>query len=357
LVIYYLASTAYRYLVLTSIVAAIYVFADSVGLKLLAMVGLLILFAMMAGKAVGRAVGTDRRSISRKLVVASLSAFVIGAIFLTPLPRRITVLGLVDAADAAEVFLSADGIIDSVSSEIGQRVEAGQELATVRDDQLAIETAGVFGQLRVATYRSRTVRRQSLHDAYSSKQLETLEAVENGLESSLVSLDQRRKKLATPAPRSGIVLPTTQLSESANDQTWGNHLNLTDRIGMRSVTGTPWCRIASSHRLCVVLQVEAKYRESVSVGMLVRGHEMQCPTKIQHYRVVSISSVASNSDSPNSNSSLNRAMFEIIGEPILDQPTDADFLSRIGGTCRGVIPLPSRSLAADLVSFLQELLS
>ena len=355
LVVYHLASTVYRYLVLMTIATFVFVFADSVGLKLIAAIGILVLAALMAGKAIQRSLGKGGRSSVRKLMTAGLVMAFLGIVLAVPLPRRITAPGFVDAADATEVFLKADGVIESASFDIGQEVVDGQELASVQDDRLAIEAAGVLGQLKVASYRTRTARRQTLDDSHSSKQLESLEAVESALQANLVSLDRQQSRLSTRAPISGTVVPTLNLDHSSNKHAWTQIPSLADRVGMRSDKGMSWCRIASSKRLCIVLHVDAKYRESVSKGTIVRGHELQTPAKVVDYRVVSISSALERR--PTSLNHADVTNFEVLCEPIANDIDDQAFLSRIGGPCEAVIELPPRSIATDLIDFLSELLT
>ena len=365
---YYLASTVYRYLVLMTIATAIFVFADSVGLKLIAAAGLLAMLILMIGKAVSRAVQSWRGGRTKRLFVVGLSGAVLGLVLLMPVPRRVTAIGFIDVADAAEVFLTAEGVIDSVSAAIGQKVVAGEPLVKVRDDGLSVETVAALGQLKVASFRSRTARRQSLKESQSSNQLESFEAVEEALTGNLVSLRQRNDRLTINSPRSGIVLPTRQQSELNRQPPWEPDTDLTQRIGMRSEKGIAWCRIASSTQVVAVLQVDAKHRESVKVAMVVHGHELQRPNEIQAYRVLSISSVSASSVSASSvsgssvstgsrDSRNHRPTFEVLAEQIGSDQDDANWLSRMGGTCRAVIDLPSRSLGADIVSFLKELLS
>ena len=355
LVVYYLASTVYRYLVLMTIAAAVFIFADSLGLKLIAAIGILCLVTMMTARLFKRSSKQSKNSSAKKLITAIFAVLLLGSILAVPVPRRITARGFVDAADATEVFLKADGIIESVTAKIGQEVTDGQELALVRDDQLAIEAAGVLGKIQVASYRTRTARRQTLDDFSSSKQLESFRAVESALQANLISLNRQQSKLSTRAPISGTVLPTLDLKTTSNNHPWKKLSNLTDRIGMRSDKGMPWCRIASSKKLGIVLHVDAKYRESVSEGMIVRGHELQSPTTIINYRVVSISSaLAPGPSSPRHNET---AIFDVLCEPISDATNDRTFLSRIGGPCEAVIELPSRAIATDLFEFFNELLT
>ncbi|KAA1259439.1 Peptidase family M50 [Rubripirellula obstinata] len=355
LVIYYLASSVYRYLILITIAAAVLVFADSVGIKLIAAVGILGLAFAMTVKAIKRSANNRQRSFARKMMAAGVSMLLLGIVLLIPIPRHTTAHGFVDAANATEVFLGANGVIESVHFDIGQTVVVGQELARVRDHQLAIQSVAISGQLKVASYRTRTARRQTLDDSHSSKQLDSLEAVESALQANLVSLNRHRSHLSSSAPVSGIVLPTWSRNESNGNAGWGNVPNLSDRLGMRSDKGDPWCRIAADQQVCIVLRVNAKHRESVSVGMIVRGHELQSSTHVCSYRVLSISpALTHQTDSTSSNDA---AMIEVLCEPTNDDSRDSNFLSRIGGPCKAVIRLPSRSIGEDVIVFLTELLT
>jgi putative peptide zinc metalloprotease protein len=342
MVTYYLASSVYRYFVLLAIAAAVFVFADTVGLKLVAAIGILLLIIAMTVKAVKRSAGKGQRSLLGKLFTVGIWVTLVGIGLFVPLPRRTTAD---DAANATGVFLRANGIIESVHFDIGQTVIAGQELARIRDDQLAVQSLAISGQLKVAAYRTQTAKRQALDDSHSSKQLESLEAVQTALQANLVSLNRHRSNLSTLAPVSGIVLPRQANESLAVDSSQDAGPSLLGRVGMRSEKGAPWCRIAADQRVSVVLRVDAMHRESVFDGKILRGYELQSPTKIRRYRVVSISPATIDQ----------AARFEVLCEPMSDDSEGVGFLSRIGGPCKAVIELPARSIGADMIAFLGEL--
>ena len=366
LAFFYVASTVYRCLVLVAIATVVLAYAESAGLKLLAISTLIAAGGMMVAKGVARFVLVSRSASTRRIGGIVLSLIVLGGLLFISIPRRVSVTGYVDAQEVTEVFLGSDGVIERVVVDFGQQVKRGEILGRIRADEIDVQTVRVQGQLNVASLRSRSMRRRAIEDLQSSSQLESLEAVQRSLEATLVSLDRQRNRLALVAPDSGLVIPTLRKSSHA-DSSWGNQTRLSDRIGMRSVRGESWCRVASSHRLAAVFFVDPKYREHLAVGDRISGYDVQSPSKIKRYRIASISSVRTgrsgamggNPREPEAPPSHQTEPFvEVFCQSLDATEDDANrFLSRLGAPCHGVIRLPSRSLGSDLITFLKELFS
>lgn len=372
--VFYIASTVYRCVVLIVIASVILAYAESAGLKLIATATLIASLVMMVGKAMTRSVLRSRSAVAAKIFGFSLSALLLGMLLCVPLPKRITVTGYIDAQDVTEVFLGADGVIQDVSFDFGQQVRRGEFLGSVRADELDVQSVRVNGQLNVASLRSRSMRRRALEDSESSSQLESLEAVEHSLQASLVSLERQRSRLAVTATTAGMIVPSLDAStgqrrrsHAGKSSAWDSTPRLSDRVGMRSVRGTPWCRIASSQRIAAVFCVDARYRECLAVDDVIIGYQEQSPSDVKRYRIVSISSIrTASSDEVGRHDPVRigrqgikeEPAVEVFCESLDDSDDDADlFLPKLGGTCHGVIKLPSRSLGEDVLQYIKELFS
>ena len=369
LLLYHMASTAYRFLMLGAIGAAVLVYAEAVELRLAAIVGLLTLVIAMAAKVTSRfllssSANTSRNGVTmmRKLASIGVSMFVLGIVLCVPIPRQASLSGYMDAADSTKVYLASDGLIDGVAFNIGDEVKQGDWLVRVRDDQSEIDIAGLQSKLRVASLRRQAARRRTLENSGASEHFETLRAVEDAVSANLVSLRERSSQQLVLAPVSGMLLPssvrkTSKQTRLANDQGFSD---LTGEIGSSSKKGRPWCRIGQSKELGIVLTVEASYRGNVEVGMTMRASEVQSPHITSTYLVKSISSISSDQNDVSGSSTFELWCQRLNAtNPISAQRTnvDNDFLSRLGAPCRAVLDLPARSLGQDLAELIRDMFS
>lgn len=348
---YHAASTIYRLVMMFAIAALLIGIATWLQLRPLAIC--VVALAAIAGlfrfsrsfvRIASGAESWNRVPTRRRVSLSILGiALLLGALFF-PLPRFRSAEGDIDLANAATVFLSSDGIVDSVAADVGDQVQAGDVLLQLHNENLAIEHAKLRGQLRVATLRSQLSRRVALDHADRAEQWKTLQANEEAVAARLASVNKRVQQSQVLAPESGIILPPPiDPSESRLG-------SLRDQAGRAIVRHKPWCRISLDGSLHAVLIIDARDRSQIDVGAKVRLCLAESPEKVISSTVVSVSAIEE--DKPNVT---RRAAYQVLCPLPVVGPDEV--LSWIGKDCRGVFHLPNRTLASDLTHWLREWLS
>ncbi|MDA8745337.1 hypothetical protein N9N28_11940 [Rubripirellula amarantea] len=361
---YHSASVAYRILVMIALSAMAIGIADHLHLRSLAIAMTFafsfMLIVRMVKKAMRLLIGSGTWqgvAWTRRLGFLSVTLSLFAAlIFLIPIPRQCQLLGHIDAPSAAKVFLPADGVVDVVNADFGDRVREGEELIRVRDDQTKLDVIELEGHARVASLRSQSVRLSSLDSASLSAteavgQWESLHAVETAIEANLAFADRQLQRVIVRSPTAGIVIPPAIDSDQLPSRNLSES-SLQSLRGTRSQTGIPWCRVTKEGKLFAVLEANAVYRRELSEGTLLRINESQRPDKVYTAKIVSISAIRRDDHAVTRQASF-RVLCEI-PTTIGDANLDADFLSRIGGSCVAVADLPGRTLVASVKESLRE---
>jgi len=352
--IYHVASTIYRTTVLFAIAALIVHIANqfqlnALGIGLVGMVAVRSTLAQAKGcvgviQGKGNWIGVSPwRRIS---IVSSVIAALLLILF-TPLPRYREVTGVIDSADSSGVFLPPSCQLLEVRTEYGDRVIAGDTLALLDNETERIEITRLEGELRLANLRSELARRDALAHPEISDQWKTLQAAEESVAALLEKARQRLAQTRVQTSHSGIVIPA-QPTTSMDDSKQG--VWLASLVGSINDSRQPFCRIATSEDRQAIFLLDAKDQRWVTQGTEIR-------VRIDHGVSDSIDTkIESVSQMTEDRTSVTRdAVYEVIcplpsahHEPLQDS---------IGRSCVGVVKLPSRNLASDLVNLLSELVS
>lgn len=219
---------------------------------------------MIQGKGVWCETPRWRRGIAGLVVVLTLSL-----ILLIPLSQAVTCEGVVDVADATELFVAESGWVDEVAREFGEAVSAGQPIAKLRDDELQTQLVSWSSRRRMASLESEYLKRKSLQSPHADVSWKVDQANRELVDAQYQSLVHRADRLVLTAPVSGELLPPLTLptpSGAGSSAFTDRVIPLSERQGTFIAERSLWCRIGSRDRMCVKLVVSAEERQHLKVG-------------------------------------------------------------------------------------------
>lgn len=198
------AALLWRLLICVSLLLAASVLFHGAGV-LLAVLGAVAWYGMPiwnAIKALWRILEQSPMALIRAVTVVVPLAVVISAcLFWLPAPFGATAPGMVTYPDGSFVRAGVDGFIDSVHVLPNQRVQQGQLLISLRNDDTALEQADLTLQLKQETLRyQRSVRDHEAGDARVAKS--NLKSIQQRLDEA----SKRLKLLEIRANRSGVIV-------------------------------------------------------------------------------------------------------------------------------------------------------
>ncbi|GAA5506853.1 site-2 protease family protein [Novipirellula caenicola] len=349
--IYHVASLIYRSLILVAIATLILSLAGVVHLRFVAVVVVTLAAAAMILRQIKSSFGILRgeghwmnvRLWRRFAIVLTMMGFLIAALLL-PVPRYRHVEGIVDSADAVNVFLPPDSQINSVAIEVGQHVQADQLIATLTNEHERIEAARLHGELRLAKLRNNLARRNALDRPQVASQWTTLQAAETSVEMLLDDVHGRLDQTNVVAPVAGTVLPPSPRYESANPS---SSIWMAGQVGAVAGSRESWCRISPAGQRHAVFRIDARDHDKINQGTQVRIHLQNGATEVFSSEIESVSAIQTDSQSITQ-----EANYQILCP--LPPSNSAEMMDSIGATCSGVIRLPSRAIAVDLVQWISE---
>ena len=356
---YHVAATIYRLVVFLAIAALFVQVADLAGVKSLAML-LIGVFAVIAAVSFVKRIrsilhGAGRWEqvprIRRSFVVSMIAILVLAVLF-TPLPIHRRASGVIDAAFATNVYFSSDGIIDVVYADFGERVEQGQSLVALSNDDLTVHHAHLSGNWEVARLRNDLARRVTLagsrhREPYQSRldtsaQWPALQAAEDAARDRLESSRKRVAECKVFASQSGILIPPAPASDDwpVPNQT-RQPTSLRDLVGDAVDVHSPWCRISSDATLHAIFVIDARDRERIDVGSPVKFTMVRSPDDVIATKVLSVSEIRSDD-----RGLMRKAAFQVVCRlPLRERDR---LISLLGARCHGVFPLKKRTLASLL---------
>ena len=273
---YHVASTLYRIMIAAVIVSFIWTLLHEwhfwwLGFAIaLAFVAALIYrysigwLRMIQGKGIWGETPRWRRGIAGLAVVLALSM-----VLLLPLSQAVTCEGVVDVADATELFVAESGWVDEVARDFGEAVSAGQPIAKLRDDELQTQLVSWRARGRMASLESEYLKRKSLQSPHADVSWKVDQANRELVDAQYRSLVHRADRLVLTAPVSGELLPPLTLptpSNAGRSAFTDRVVPLSERQGTFVAERSLWCRIGSRNRMCVKLIVSAEERQHLKVG-------------------------------------------------------------------------------------------
>lgn len=202
LTIYGIGALLYRVVVMFAIVFLIAGYAFALGL-ILAIWTVVAWLAIPTGKFIHWLANSStlHRKRQRALAITlGLAAVTVVLVGIWPMPDHRYVLGVVEAADRAELAIQTEGIVQKIHVHPGQRVEKGQLILTAVNPELESRRQIVEADLRALEVNAR--------DLFNQKPPERMATAAriNVLSRELVDINQRLGKLELRSPIAGVVV-------------------------------------------------------------------------------------------------------------------------------------------------------
>jgi putative peptide zinc metalloprotease protein len=285
LVLYAVASTVYRWLIVGVILWFCYQVLKPYGLQSLAQLLAVVVIGGMIVMPLVQAVGFLRdprrnrevnwiRVAFWSVIVASL----IVAACLVPLPHRVAAPALLQPQDARRVYVSVPGTLVE-SRRAGDVVKQGETLAKLENLNVQRELVELEGQRdRQRLHLQNLKRRQA--DPQAAAQIPTAEQALADLEQRLQQRLADADRLTLTAPIDGVVMPPRpQLKQPTIGElpSWSGTPLDEANLGASLETGTMYCLIGDPARLEAVLVIDQADLEFVRQGQRVRVTLGQLP--------------------------------------------------------------------------------
>jgi len=201
-------------------------------------------------------------TLIRRMTFSTLMLVVVAGILCIPLRREIHTRGVLDVADTVDVYIPESAWVAQVDHDFGDRVESGEPLVSLRDDNLALQLVGWRSKVRLANLESENLKREALKkDTPGDVAWKIDKANRELVETQFASLTDRNRRLHLTAPCQGTLLPLLKASARLS-----LHVPLADREGQFLEERTPWCRIGDPEKTWFLLQVDAKQRQLIKIG-------------------------------------------------------------------------------------------
>ena len=189
-----------------------------------------------------------------------------------PLPHRVTAGALLDDDGAQRVYVTFAGtLIDSV--QVGQSVEAGQEIARLAEPRLQVTLTQLEGDLNQHRLQLEHLERRRVNEPKVAQSIPTAREAVRDLEQQLAQRQRDADRLVLRAPCAGTVLPAPLQRDRTTPgalPTWtGSPLEERNR-GSYLREGTTLCLIGEPRSRTAILIVNQDDINLVRVGQRVR---------------------------------------------------------------------------------------
>jgi putative peptide zinc metalloprotease protein len=249
--------------------------------------------AAMAIGPIGAAVSFAGDPIRRRRVRPARAAFSTSAaaacvvlVLAVPMRYEIGAVARIDPGPARPIYVTVPGrIVDSVA--IGDRVSKGDRIATLANDELAVELLELTAQRDAQRLRLDHLRQLRGDDLDADNQIPTAASALADLESRLARRREFAARLTPAAPIGGVVLPAAHragLPESDNARlcSWSGQPLDANHRGAELETETMICRVGDPARFDAVAYVDQSDIEQVRVGDAVRFRRSAVAPRVWH---------------------------------------------------------------------------
>ena len=309
--IFTVASVAYRWVVMTSILFFVWRFFDSYGLKVVAQcIAAMSIFGLVGMPLIkiGKFFWVPGRiyKVKKSHFYPSLAGVLaLGAAFcLVPLPYSIYAPAVLelrsdDATTANVLTPKSGGILQEICVKEGERVKAGDKIAVLKNPQLDSELNGLIGQAQETRVEIGMCRQMGNNQEAVARLQEALARYE-GLVLSIRAMQKERERLTLTAPIDGIVVSPywrvdreTKYSDdaSASLPMWDG-VPLEERnLNTTLEPGVQICSVGDPRRLEAIAVVDQSKINFVQPDQVVKIKLTERPAETYLARVASASDV------------------------------------------------------------------
>lgn len=277
---YAVASTAYRWIVVASILWFLYRVFEPYGLK---SIGLLLICAAFYSLLVrpiwqlgaflwqpGTLDKVKKPRLAFGMGVICIAAFGVAMI---PFPHYVRCGVTIQLREAASVYVNTEGTLQEIHIQPGSRVRKGQPVVTLENLDVQLSVERLIAKWKQLSAKLESLRSRNLRGD-SSAALE-IEPTREALEAVKESLERRRsdaEKLKPVAPTGGIVFSPARVDHE--DDTgrllpfWTGRPLETKNVGAYLDQGVVICRVGDPRCLEAVLAIDESQMEFVRPGQV-----------------------------------------------------------------------------------------
>lgn len=287
LLLYGIASMAYRWVVLLVVLWFVYQVLRPWGWGGLAVVVGLWMIAFAAGPACFRGyrrVSSEvaRSARSRRRARATGSLVVLGVViaFFIPLPSRMSASAIFRPAGAEEIFVTVGSELVEILARPGTTVPEGAGIARLRDKKLEIERLRLLGELRRAEAWQLHLEARGSTEPEARSRLPAAVAKRADLEGQLRELERDLKRLELTSTRAGRVWPVVRPKEPPSEdrlETWSGVPLEDSKLGAYFPAGTHVCSVGPDDQWQAFLYVDQDRIERLRPGLSVRLYPQHLP--------------------------------------------------------------------------------
>lgn len=290
LVMYQIASTVYRWVLVLAILWFIHRFLKPYGLQSLAASFALVVFAGMIASPAWTLASVLRDPFRRRMIsrasalrTSILIAVVLGAAAFIPLPRSIIAPAVLEPTDSRQVYVVVPGTLAKIVP-LGTAVEKDQEIARFVNLDVEREVAELLGRRNQQRVQLQNLRLRLAADSTVTSEIPPAEEALADTESRLKQRQEDQRRLILRAPARGIVLPPPARPDPPY---MDRHLDawrgtpLDDRtIGAYMETGTLVCLVGNPSNLEATLLINQSDMRFVRRGQRVRLRIDELPGRV-----------------------------------------------------------------------------
>ena len=300
LLIYGIASTAYRILLTFLILWSLHLWLQPYGMGMVVQLFAIPTIGAMAIGPLAMTVRFFRSSETRAQINwprfqfrSVMACAIIGLLLTIPVPNRIVAGALLDQDTAQRVYAALGGTLER-RVRIGDRVDAGQEIARLIDPKIDSELIRLEGEVNQHRLRLEQLERRRVRDPEIAALIPTVREAVRDFEAQLSQLRATAERLVLRAPTAGIVLPPALQSSPRPPGSlafWtGSPLDEQNQ-GCHVKPGTTICLIGLRDSRSAVLLVSQDDINLVRVGQAARIVWRELADKVFTARIVEIAAL------------------------------------------------------------------
>lgn len=275
--LYAVASFAYRWFVMLSILLFLNSFLEPYKLKIvgqllgvIAIGGLLVQPAIKVGRFFWVPGRTDQVKRARVLISLGVLAALVAVVCLLPIPHRVYSSLEVHPRGAQPIYAAAEARLEELLVEPGQRVARGDVLMRLSSADLDLEIAKLAGQRDEYLARLDSLRVQRFRDPAAQLQTPYIQESLAAVEDQLRQKQSDRERLIVTAPVDGTVLPPPLVPEPppSDEQlhTWYGSPLSRRNLGAKFDKGTMLCQIGDPRQFEAILVIDQADIEFVDLN-------------------------------------------------------------------------------------------
>lgn len=286
--IYAVTSTAYRWIVVFSILWFLYRVFEPYGLR---SVGLVLICAAVYGLVIrplwqsatylrqpGALDNVKKPRLAIGVGTICMAAF---GVVMIPLPHYVRCGVTIQLRDAASVYVDTEGTLKQIHIQPGSRVRKGQPVVTLENLDVQLSVAQLIAERNQLSAKLDSLRNRSLRgDASAALEIEPTDEALDAVKERLERRRSDAEKLKLAAPADGIVFSPPQVEQGGDAGTllpfWTGRLLATRNVGAHLEQGVVICRIGDPRYLEAVLSIDESQMEFVHPGQAAEILLEQC---------------------------------------------------------------------------------